>query len=44
MDPALLYGSPFTDITPRGPDSLFPSTQVDELVTLLSEVRSHAIA
>ena len=44
MDAALLYESPFTDITPRGPDGLFPSVQVDELVSLLSEVRARAVA
>ena len=44
MDPALLYESPFTDITPQGPETLFPSAQVDQLVSLLSEIRAHAIA
>lgn len=44
MDPGLLYGSPFTDINPRGPEGVFPSSQVDELVTLLAEIRQRAAA
>ena len=44
MDPALLYESPFTDITPQGPDGLFTSAQVDELIACLEEVYQKAIA
>ncbi len=44
MDAALLYESPFTDITPRGPDGLFSSTQVDELMAVLAAVRETAVA
>jgi type I restriction enzyme R subunit len=44
MDASLLYESPFTDITPKGPDGLFPSVQVDELLFLLSLVRARAVA
>ena len=44
MDAALLYESPFTDITPQGPDGLFTSAQVDELVLLLDEVYARAVA
>ena len=44
MDATLLYESPFTDLTPRGPDGLFSSSQVDELVNILSFVRTMAIA
>ena len=44
MDAALLYESPFTDITPTGPDGLFTSAQVDELVFLLDEVYARAVA
>ncbi|WP_225879139.1 type I restriction-modification enzyme R subunit C-terminal domain-containing protein [Zeimonas arvi] len=44
MDAAMLYESPFTDLTPRGPDGLFSSTQVDELLTAIEQVRLTAIA
>jgi type I restriction enzyme R subunit len=44
MDAALLYESPFTDLTPRGPDGIFTSTQVDELVAVLEQVKAAAIA
>jgi type I restriction enzyme R subunit len=44
MDGALLYDSPFTDLTPRGPEGLFGSAQVNELLAVLSEVRAAALA
>lgn len=44
MDAAILYESPFTDITPQGPDGLFTSTQVDELFSILEEVSTRAAA
>ena len=44
MPAALLYESPFTDITPRGPDGLFASAEVDELIATLLRVRAMAVA
>lgn len=39
-----LYESPFTDVSPHGPDGLFPASQVDNLVSILRAVRSTALA
>ncbi|MEO7074153.1 MAG: type I restriction-modification enzyme R subunit C-terminal domain-containing protein, partial [Ktedonobacterales bacterium] len=44
MEAALLYESPFVDIAPQGPDSLFTSAQVDELVAVLARIRATAMA
>ena len=44
MEASLLYESLFTDLTPRGPDGLFSSAQVDELMGVLDRVRTTAIA
>ena len=44
MDPARLYESPFTDVSPRGPDGLFTSAQVDDLVARLRQIRATAVA
>jgi type I restriction enzyme R subunit len=44
LDAAMLYESPFTDLTPRGPDELFSSAQVDELLAAIERVRQAATA
>jgi type I restriction enzyme R subunit len=44
MDAAMLYESPFTDLTPCGPDGLFSPAQVDELLAAIEKVRQAAIA
>jgi len=43
MDAALLYESPFTDLTPQGPDGLFTSTQIDELIATLEWITATAL-
>ena len=44
LDEAVLYESPFTDITPRGPDGIFTAQEVAALVNILKEVRAAAMA
>lgn len=36
--------APFTDLTPRGPDGLFKSAEVEALVRAIDAVRARAIA
>jgi type I restriction enzyme, R subunit len=44
MQPALVYESPFTNISPQGPETLFGTGQVDDLITILEQVRATALA
>lgn len=43
MEVARLYESPFTDNAPQGPDMIFTDDQVDGIVAILDEVRTHAL-
>lgn len=42
MEARRLYEAPFTDHAPTGPDSLFNDTDIDRIIVVLDEVRSHA--
>jgi type I restriction enzyme R subunit len=43
MDPARLYESPFTDISDKGPEAVFPAARVTEMVRVLEEIREMAV-
>jgi len=44
MTPAQLYEPPFTDIAPRGPDILFTSARLTDLIVILDDVKARASA
>lgn len=44
MEAGRLYESPFLDISPQGPEGLFPVAKVDRMVLLLDEIRHRAAA
>ena len=44
MLPARLYESPFTDVSPTGPDGVFADGRVDALIGVLHEVQDRALA
>lgn len=44
MGAARLYESPFTDVSPRGPEGVFTPMQVDQIVAVLVEIRERAAA
>ena len=43
LEPERLYESPFTDVTPRGPEWLFRAEEMDELLNILERVRATAV-
>jgi type I restriction enzyme R subunit len=44
MEARRLYESPFTDLTPQGPEGLFSPSAIDELIAALDDVRRTAVA
>jgi type I restriction enzyme R subunit len=44
METGLLYESPFTDIAPRGPEDIFTSDKVTQLIDIINKVHELAIA
>jgi type I restriction enzyme, R subunit len=42
IDPGLLYESPFTDINAQGPEGVFAPEQIDELFSVLENIRAAA--
>ena len=44
IEPRRFYESPFTDVSPHGPDALFESDDVDRLIAAVDDVRSRAEA
>ncbi|MFC6015358.1 type I restriction-modification enzyme R subunit C-terminal domain-containing protein [Plantactinospora solaniradicis] len=38
-----LYESPYTGVAPHGPETLFGSDEVDELITIVNSVRARAV-
>lgn len=42
MEPDRLYESPFTDISPQGPNALFPLEKVARIVEVLNEIKRAA--
>jgi type I restriction enzyme R subunit len=44
MEPDRLYESPFTDINPQGPEGVFSSAKLDQMVQVLVDIRQRAAA
>lgn len=44
VEPRRLYESPFTDVSPQGPDALFAAADRDQLLGVVAEVRRRADA
>jgi type I restriction enzyme R subunit len=43
LDKSRLYESPFLDVSPQGPEGLFPSAKVEQMVQVLDELRKRAV-
>jgi len=44
VEPRRFYESPFTDVSPQGPDALFESQQIDRLIEVVTEIHRRAEA
>ena len=44
MEVARLYETPFVDISPMGPEGIFPSAKVEQMIQVLAEIRGRAAA
>jgi type I restriction enzyme R subunit len=44
IEPRRFYESPFTDLSPQGPDELFEAGDVDHLLDVVAETRARATA
>ena len=42
MEAARLYESPFTDVSPAGPEAVFSGPQIDRIVAVLRDVKARA--
>ena len=44
IEVSALYKSPFVDISPRGPEGVFPDAKVTQLEAVLEDIRQRAAA
>lgn len=44
FDAALLYESPFTDLTSQGPEAIFTSAQIEDLLSISEQIKKTALA
>jgi type I restriction enzyme R subunit len=42
--PGLLYESPFTDLSSKGPDGIFSPAEVTRVIAIIQEIRENAMA
>ena len=42
MEVSRLYETPFVDISPMGPEGIFPTTKVEQMIQVLAEIRQRA--
>jgi type I restriction enzyme R subunit len=44
MEPSLLYESPFTDVTPQGPEQVFDDAETSQLFEVIDALNRSAVA